>query len=192
MIIELQEPFKSKWSKGYLVVNPENRRNVILFNSDSDRTTVSYARYLMGIKLGYEVPDHLEVDHIDNDKTNDDINNLQLLTPEQNRLKQEYHFTMNQVNLGFHCAYCDTPFILPEREVKERIRTGGELAFCSRKCGSLYHVYVSGRTSVGKLSLSEDQIQKIKLLKSEGLSNRKISQLTGVPRSTVGDYIKRF
>lgn len=188
MLIELQEPFKSKWRKGYLVVNPQNRRNVLLFNSNFDRTTISYARYLMGVKLGYEVPSEYEVDHIDDDKTNDDINNLQLLTKEQNRLKQEYHFTMNQVNLGFHCAYCDTPFILTQREVKMKIKAGGELAFCSRECGGKYHSTLSGKGAIK--AKSEEVINEIKRLASNGLNSRQIARELNINRDTVRKYWK--
>lgn len=87
MKIELQEPFKSIWRNGYLVTNPENRRNVCLVNNVGDRTTISYARYLMSIKLGMFISSEFEVDHKDNDKTNDDIDNLQLLTQQQNLQK---------------------------------------------------------------------------------------------------------
>ena len=45
-------------------------------------------RYLMCVHLGYILPTELEVDHKDNDKTNDDFNNLQILTKEQNRIKE--------------------------------------------------------------------------------------------------------
>ncbi len=148
MKIELEEPFKSIWKSGYLVTNPENRRNVCLFNSNEDRTTISYARYLMCIKLGYILSDEYEVDHRDDDKTNDDINNLQILTSEQNRLKQQYNYIMNeQVTYGYHCAYCETPFLLTERQVKMRLKANGDLAFCSRSCAGKYHSIVSGRSN---------------------------------------------
>lgn len=139
MKIELEEPFKSKWNNGYLQIHPSGRKYVVLFNSDLDRTIISYARYLMGVKLGYFVPDDLEVDHKDDDKTNDDINNLQLLTGEENRLKQQYRYVMNQTNYGFHCACCETPFILTEREVKNRLYKGVEYAFCGRSCAANYN-----------------------------------------------------
>lgn len=42
----------------------------------------------MGVKLGYEVPLEYEVDHRDNDRTNDDINNYQRMTGTENRKKQ--------------------------------------------------------------------------------------------------------
>lgn len=150
MILELQEPFKSKWNKGYLRTSNDNRKRVDLFNSNNDRTTISYARYLYGIKLGYEVPSHLEVDHRDNDKTNDLIGNLQLLTQEQNRLKQEWYYAEYvQEWYGFECAWCQTNFLLVKAEVKKRIYCGGEYAFCCRSCSASYHAY-NGNLYIGK------------------------------------------
>jgi len=176
MIIELQEPFASKWSKGYIVVNNQNRRNVVLFNNQSDRTTISYARYLMGVKLGYEVSDHLEVDHKDDDKTNDDINNLQLLTKEENLLKEQYY-----------CAYCTDSFILTEAEVNERLAKNVEMAFCSRSCSTNFHRYISKTNKIG-ITINENEIQQIKQLRSKGLSSYKISEITGFARNTVMKY----
>lgn len=186
MIIQLQEPFASKWSRGYLVINNQNRRNVILFNNDADRTIISYARYLMGVKLGYFVPDHLEVDHRDDDKTNDDINNLQLLTGEENRLKEQYRQAMERTFYGFHCVYCDTSFILSGRELNMRLAQGTELAFCTRNCAGKYN------TEIGKgpphVSISDEKIQQIKLLRSQGLSSYKIADISGAARNTVMKY----
>lgn len=88
MQIILETPYKEKWKQGYLVTNKENRKHVVLFNTNKNRTTTSYARYLMSVKLGYEVPKEFEVDHIDNNKTNDSLDNLQLLSPQANRSKQ--------------------------------------------------------------------------------------------------------
>lgn len=75
------------WKTGYIVINSENRRNVCLVNSEQHRTTISYARYLMCVKLGYIISSEFEVDHIDEDKTNDDIENLQILTKKENLQK---------------------------------------------------------------------------------------------------------
>lgn len=142
MILELQEPFKSIYNKGYLQIHDGGRKYICLYNTQEDRTLISYARYLMSVKLGYILSDEYEVDHIDDDKTNDDINNLQILTKEQNRLKQYYNYIMNeQVCYGFICAYCETPFILTEREVKMRLAQNVESAFCSRSCSVKHYHY---------------------------------------------------
>lgn len=87
MKIILEYPYTSVWKSGYLVTNRENRKNVILFNSDKDRSTTSYARYLMSVKLKRFLTSDEQVDHIDNDKTNDDINNLQVLSVKENQQK---------------------------------------------------------------------------------------------------------
>ncbi len=139
MKIELQEPFKTRWVNGYLRISNEGRRIVDLVKSSTDRTTISYARYLMSVKLGYLVPDEFEVDHIDDDFTNDDINNLQLLTPEQNKLKQNYlYITQRQVTYGFCCAYCQARFILTQNELNCRLKQGRTYAFCSKPCSSTF------------------------------------------------------
>lgn len=139
MVIELQEPFRSCWNNGYLQQHPSGRRYVVLFNSNQDRTIVSYARYLMSVKIGSFIPDGYEVDHKDDDETNDDINNLQILTVLENQLKRQWKYTQNQTCYGFECAWCTTRFILTERDANMRIAKGVEMAFCSRRCAALYH-----------------------------------------------------
>lgn len=144
MLIELQEPFKSKWKKGYLRTNKEDRNVVDLFNNNNDRTTISYARYLMGVKLGYEVPNNYEVDHINNNRTDDRIENLQLLTPEQNLLKQQWWVTAMVVNWTIlPCTYCKELFYITERELKNRRKQGREHEFCSRSCAAKFHNTIS-------------------------------------------------
>jgi len=143
MKIELQEPFKSVWRNGYLVVNSENRRHICLVNNDTDRTTISYARYLMSVKLGHLVPDDIEVDHIDNDKTNDVIDNLQLLTKADNHLKQKqlYLDTVQNTYL-VHCVNCTGAFTITERQLKMKIAQNVTNMYCSHRCSGEYNAYL--------------------------------------------------
>lgn len=86
--IELREPYKSKWRSGYLRKSSRTDRMLVdLVNNHSDRTPTSFARYLMSVELGYEVPVGFEVDHIDQDPTNDNLSNLQVLSVEDHILK---------------------------------------------------------------------------------------------------------
>lgn len=140
MLINLEEPFRSIWKSGYLQKHENGRQYICLFNSEKDRSIISYARYLMCVKLGFILGDEYEVDHKDDDKTNDDINNLQVLTKEQNLIKQQWNYIENvQICYGFSCAYCTTNFILTERIVKMRMKSGVKWAFCSRRCAALFH-----------------------------------------------------
>ena len=85
MKIELQKPYSDDWDNGYLVVNPESRKTVILTKNKSKiKSSVSYARYLMAVKLNRYLTSDEEVDHIDEDKTNDSVNNLQILSRKEN------------------------------------------------------------------------------------------------------------
>lgn len=189
MKIELEEPFKSKWRYGYFVTNSENRRNVVLYNSAGDRTTVSYARYLYGVHLGYEVPDHLEVDHKNNDKTDDRLDNYQLLTAEQNRLKQEYKYmTFEQVVYGVYCAYCQSPFLMTDRVRKMRMAQSVEYPFCTKSCSTNYQLYVSGELKIPTDVLTPNDKDKIKQLRQQGMSSYSISAETGFARNTVMKY----
>ncbi len=87
--IELDKLFSTQWDSAYLIHHAKEGRNyVVLRNSATDkRTTIQYAKYLMSIKLGRILRREEQVDHIDGDKTNDSIDNLQLLSEQAHRAK---------------------------------------------------------------------------------------------------------
>ena len=107
MKLTLQTPYKEDWKFGYLVINPENRRTVILFNNKNNRSSVSYARYQLAVKIQRYLTNNEFADHIDNDKTNDDINNLQILTRKENNLKSSKGITW----IDMICPKCNTTFL---------------------------------------------------------------------------------
>lgn len=130
MKLELEKPYSELYKSGYIVTNPENRKNVILVRNDNSQTTTSYARYLMGVKLGYIVPDEFEVDHKDDDKTNDHPDNLQLLTPEENRNKENVNLIILRY---FICPQCKKQFSLTGKQLGQRRNKLNPT--CSKKCG---------------------------------------------------------
>lgn len=126
MKIELEEPYKSDWKHGYIVTNKENRKHVILYNSPNDRSTVSYARYLMACSIGNYIDVGFEVDHIDNDKTNDVVSNLQILTKKENLDKSN-----PKLYNVYVCPICGVEFT-PKRKQWNRPNP-----CCSRRCGAI-------------------------------------------------------
>jgi len=141
MEIQLEPPFNNRWNKGYKVFDSSSGRyRVVFYNSKKDISGMSYARYLMSVHLGFEVPEGYEVDHINDDKTDDRIENLQVLTKEQNKLKQEYRYVFfEQVHYHVQCAYCGWQYLISERDIKMKQAKGLEYIFCSRSCAANHH-----------------------------------------------------
>jgi hypothetical protein ORF064 len=112
----------------------EGRRFAVLYPADKSsglkRTTISYARYLMSVKEGRVLEEYEEVDHIDNDKTNDEISNLQILTRSENVRKENATRGLKMAVL--RCPYCGKIFIRERRQT--HIAKGGKRTFCSRTC----------------------------------------------------------
>lgn len=84
--IEIDPLFADKWDAAYVVHHKkENRNYVVLRNSKTKKmNSMQYAKYLLSIKLGRVLTREETVDHIDNDKTNDSPDNLQVLSRADN------------------------------------------------------------------------------------------------------------
>lgn len=140
MKIELETPFKEIYKCGYLVTNGENRKHVLLYNSQENRTTMSYARYLMSCNIGEIIQKEFEVDHIDNDKTNDILSNLQLLSKSDNIKKS----TKQKIMIEFTCPVCKKLFLL-----EKRLSYKKENPCCCRRCGGIQsHITKSGNSHI--------------------------------------------
>ncbi len=190
MIITLEYPFTELYNAGYTHVGNEGRKLITLKKFNGELVGTSYARYIMAVKLGRFLTDQEEVDHIDNNKTNDDPNNLQILTPEQNREKQRLHYINNvQQKFDLACPYCGKDFTLTERDMKMRFdyfhkNNGSGLIYCSSSCNAKYN---SDTNPIGRPT-DEDLIQRIKSLRKQGLSSYKITDELKISRNTVMKY----
>lgn len=134
MIIKLEYPFKEVWAKGYIVTNKEPRRQVVLFNSESNRTTISYARYLMSVKLERFLTEDEHVDHIDNDRLNDVIENLQILTKAANNIKATRQRYAGVQKVRIKCPTCKEVFVRRRGLTQVIPSLKGKVSCCSKKC----------------------------------------------------------
>lgn len=130
--IKLEFPYSELWKFGYLNTNSENRKTLTLYNSQNDRSSCQYARYLISVKLGRFLNEDEEVDHIDNDKTNDDLSNLQVLSRQENREKQIK--LKGRTMIEFECPICEV-VTSKERRFTPIINPSKRVLTCSRKCG---------------------------------------------------------
>ena len=127
-LIKLEYPYSARWEKGYLNVNSEGRKTLTLYNSHSDRSSTQYARYLMAVYIGRFLTKDEHVDHIDGDKTNDNLENLQILSPTENNRK-----THCKPPIVCCCPVCKRIFTSTKRQLWGKSPT---TKCCSRSCAS--------------------------------------------------------
>jgi hypothetical protein len=117
-------------------VNSDNRRVVCLYKTGvQKRTSISYAKALMEVHLGKRIEKSYEVDHKDNDKFNDTIDNLQVITAEENRVKRPSQKKENswRTPVTLTCPQCDCTFTTIAGKVKEA-QAKGRSNYCGRSC----------------------------------------------------------
>lgn len=193
MRIELEPPFKDKWRLAYLLTCPDSRRRVFMYNGHDDRFGMSYARYLMCVKLGRLLTKDEHVDHIDEDKTNDDIENLQILTPEENQAKNaEWRKKQGcwEIPVLLSCPVCETDFVRSGWAAKKRITKGLPMT-CSKSCSAKLQAQY-GRIKLGSVKkvISQEHHALIIELRAEGKSDYAISEISGISRAKVHRYRK--
>ncbi len=130
--IDLKYPYNEDWKFGYIVINGEGRNTVILFNDSYDRSSTSYARYLMSVHLKRYLEDDEHVDHIDDDKTNDILENLQIISRKENNIK--HCRIKGRLLVEYKCPICEIRFTR-RRQNSNRVESKKNLIItCSNKC----------------------------------------------------------
>lgn len=109
------------------------------FNSVIYRKSKRNNRYITNLNLNRavwsffngEIPDGCEIHHIDENKQNDDISNLQCLTKsEHGKIHAKKYGSVKSTKMTkFICANCGKEF--------ENVNTGNN-KFCSEKCKNVY------------------------------------------------------
>jgi hypothetical protein len=129
--IQLEYPYNTKWKWGYLNTNSEGRETLVLYLDNKNKTSTQYARYLLAVSLGRFLTDNEQVDHIDNDKTNNELSNLQILSPKENQWKSN---KLPDVHLT--CPVCKKDFYRTRSQLRGRLdRIEENDICCSRSCG---------------------------------------------------------
>ena len=182
MVIILESPFNTLYRKAYLREDSKGRRRVDLINSRNDRTTISYARYLMCVKIGYVLSNDYEVDHIDGNCNNDEISNLQILTKEEHLKKTTKEVTTGRSVRTLSCICCGKDF---EREVRN-IRNSRSI--CSRSCNGKLSTNLKAKSK----ALSYEEVLEIRSLfvkgdKVYGIAG--LARLFGVSKNTLSKAI---
>ena len=177
MKIEVEFPFNIEFSKAYLSrSNADFRQRVSFIRDDKTGTLMSYARYLMSVKLGRFLSKDEEVDHINTDPTDDSIENLQVLSVEEHRLKSIKENECEKVKLT--CACCGIIFDRPARIQKYK---SPKNVFCSYSCnGKFYANKTSGNLlALKNKKITEDDMERMRKMIVDGLTGYRISKEIG-------------
>lgn len=110
----------------------DGRKHLIIVHDDGKKQTKSYPRHLMEMHLGRELLPEETVDHINNDKTDDRIENLQLLSLVEN-IRKEAELNPKQL-FRFNCPYCGTETEKFLAYVRGNLKNGKSGPYCSRSC----------------------------------------------------------
>lgn len=135
------EPPFDRFSKGVCWIHKKMfRRMVNLYNTADDNTTMSLARYLYQVFLwktdNYIIPKELTVDHINDDKFDDRLDNYQLLTQSQNSTKAGLRQGKKYVVLV--CPNCKHVFMREIRQTQLMPCFKNRVSCCSRACSGSF------------------------------------------------------
>ncbi len=107
----------------------------VIYN-DGSHGSILYSRYLAEQHLGRVLETWEHVDHIDQDHTNDNLDNLQVLTASEHAAKTA-RCVKPVTMIERVCPRCDTTFTRPERYF--RSKKDSRRAFCSKSCSAIFN-----------------------------------------------------
>lgn len=122
----------------YVIYGPyrdsKTGREIVVLIGTAYRTTMSYPRYLMSRHLGRPLAQGEEVDHINDDRSDNRLENLQLLSRADNMAKRSTGQAFN----WFSCAQCGSQF---SRSKQRQFRTAAKYPpCCTRSCAARYQM----------------------------------------------------
>lgn len=116
----------------------DGRKHIVIAHDNGVKQTKSYPRYLLEQHIGRELLPTETVDHINNDFTDDRIENLQILSLCANVQKEMNRPERTKEYYSFICPCCGTKAVKPLSNVKGNLKKGKSGPYCSRKCAGTF------------------------------------------------------
>lgn len=120
--IKIEKPFDKKYKHGRVTLNKSRNRICIILspycteenNNNNNRVTTLLSRYNYQIHKGV-ISDDFEVDHKDGNRLNDNILNLNAITPKHNIQKSKYaYYWLPQFNIENNTNYTESDLLNEE------------------------------------------------------------------------------
>ena len=126
---EISDYYKQKgFTVVYIATNKEPRRVATLRKKDGFTTSMSYAKYLYTSFYKCDIAKGDQVDHINGDKMDDRIENLQVISQRYNNVKDR----LGKEMILCICPVCKKQFLFYKRNLSSHPNP-----CCSRKCGGI-------------------------------------------------------
>lgn len=110
----------------------EGRSYVDIYFDDGTKTTKLYSRFLMEKHLGRKLKYDETVDHINEDPTDDRLENLQVLSRSENARKSASKRSIEMIT--FRCPECGEWVEKKARNVRSNRKKGRDGPFCGKSC----------------------------------------------------------
>jgi hypothetical protein len=141
--IEIEYPFIEMYDSAYKVTS-QGRNTIILYKTGTkERTSIRYAKYLMSIHLKRLLTKEEHVDHKNDNKLDDRIENYQILSLADNNRKQAALRGCAMVK--YECSVCSKVFSIKRKNSHLVGKKHNISITCSRVCG--------GKASVSKAGI---------------------------------------
>lgn len=129
MVEQISDYYEQKgYIKVYINTNKEPRRVATLRSKDGKMTSMSYAKYLYTSYWECDIPKGEQIDHINGDKMDDRIENLQKISQKYNSIKDK----IKKEYVELICPVCSNKFLFERRNLPFKSNP-----CCSRRCGGI-------------------------------------------------------
>lgn len=113
----------------------DGRKIVVVVESNGNRRTVSYPKWLLELQLGRKLDPNLEtVDHLDSNFENNDLSNLRIVPRHEHSADDTRRVKL----LKLKCSWCNKDFERSPRLIRDKARKNKAGPFCSRPCAGKY------------------------------------------------------
>ena len=144
---------------------------------------------MKSVEIGKYIPKEYEVDHINRDCTDDDLQNLQILTREDHLRKSALELSTGRTGHHLECPYCKNFFFIETRNMNNK-----KNIFCSRSCNARYSYeilkirnFITGST---KIEVTKELEEFIKTSRQEGKSDYWIAERIPLSRCKINRFRK--